>query len=104
MKYLKSFEYYVDGSYPGPNLVNSADAVLAAGASDGMIAGGAGFGMTGAMGGEFPKNPGANSGEFPLKYDIKIKQVKNKKWTKYKELLKKVTKNKIVSFDDFKTN
>ena len=103
MKYLKSFDYYIDGSYPGPQIVNNADSVLVAGGSDGMIAGGAGFGMTGAMGGEFLKNPGANSGELPLKYKPRIKQMKNKKWKKYKALIDDMTKNKVVTFDEFKS-
>lgn len=103
MKYLMKCEEYIDGSYPGPPIVNQIRGIMVASGSDGIATGGPG--STGAMGGEFPKEPGPNSGEFPKKYKPTVKTPinigKNKKLKKKLNLLNKVKKDSILSFDEF---
>lgn len=91
------------GAFPGPPIVNQAADILAAGGSDGMIGGGAGFGQTGAMGGEFPKK---FSPSTPQKtpYKQKIKNIKTKESRRRKNALKKLKKLdkiKLKNFNDF---
>ena len=105
MKFLKYFEdnYNMD-TYPGPPIVNQATSTLAAGGSDGMIGGGAGFGMTGALGGEFPKKSGPTSTPYPMKYISKVKSINNKETKKRKNAIKKIQKINILNFEDFLKN
>lgn len=91
------------GAYPGPSIVNQASSTLAAGASDGMIGGGHGFGQTGAMGGEYPKKYAPSRPEkIPHKQNIKSLTTKETK--KRKNAIKKLMKldqSKMKTFDEF---
>jgi len=101
MKYLKNFEDLGLSTYPGPPIVNQASSTLAAGASDGMIGGGAGFGMTGAMGGEFPKKQGPTSKPYPDKFKQTIKNIDSKETKKRKDAIKRMKRLDMLSFADF---
>jgi len=88
---------YVDGSYPGPPIVNKLSDQLAAGGSDGVI------------GGEFKGSGGPTSSPYPAKYKDKVKNIETKQSPERKKalaLLKKLNKQrlkqgKLKKFDDF---
>ena len=88
---------YVDGSYPGPPIVNNLSKNLAAGGSDGVI------------GGEFKGSGGPTSSPYPAKYKDKVKNIETKQSPERKKalaLLKKLNKQrlkqgKLKKFDDF---
>lgn len=89
-------------TYPGPPVVNKTSNFLVAGASDGSI-GGSGYiyGMSGAMGGEFPKNYEPST-PYPDRFRQKIKNIRTKESTKRKNAIKKLNKlDVITSFDKF---
>ena len=83
-------------------IVTQAAGYLTGGASDGMIGGGPGFGMTGAMGGEFPKKQGPTSTPYPNKFKPTVKRVISKETRARKKALKKLQAVSMLSFDDFK--
>ena len=102
MNYIKHFEEFGEGAYPGPPIVNQASSFLTAGASDGMIGGGPGFGMTGAMGGEFPKKYAPPKGSTHDKFRQNVTQTGKKDSKQRKDAIKKLDKlAKVMSFDDF---
>ena len=101
MKYIKTFEEMGEGAYSGPMVVNQASRSLVASGSDGFIGGGAGFGMTGAMGGEFPKKSGPTSTTYPDKYKYDKVRSKTKDTKRRSDAIKKLQGLKPSKMLDF---
>jgi hypothetical protein len=100
MKYIKYFESYLD-NFAGAPIVNNISREIAAGSSDGIIAG---SGNSGAFGGEWQKPGGPNSSSGPDRFKQTVKSVKTKESIKRRNAIKKLKKLNIQtlkSFDEF---